>query len=67
MLPYQTRVIEERNALDEKIAKLKAFLWDDERIKNVPRAELYWMRSQITHMDAYLHSLEARISLWNVA
>lgn len=59
-MDFKTRLIEEKNQLEEKLDKLVAFLVSDkvEGIADVQEALLF---VQATAMNAYLRCLEERI------
>jgi hypothetical protein len=58
--PYQQRVIDEKRDLDEKIAKLDAFL-NSRDIKKVDGDERWRLECQIKVMRQYANILETRI------
>lgn len=60
MEAYQTRVVEEKAALDEKIEKLKVFL-DTERFCALDEAERERMDRQLVAMQKYSGILANRI------
>ena len=63
MEEYQQRVVEEKNALDEKIQSLEAFMTEDnETFAALPVAEKTRMAHQRDHMEAYSRVLGDRIS-----
>lgn len=59
-MDFKTRLIEERNQLEEKLDKLDAFLISDkvDGIADVQKALLF---VQATAMNTYLRCLEERI------
>ena len=59
-MDFKTRLIEEKNQLEEKLDKLDAFLVSDkvEDIADVQKALLF---VQATAMNTYLRCLEERI------
>ena len=59
---YQTRVVDERNELAAKVAKLAAFINADPANGGAERELLgqQWMA-----MEAYLDALNRRIELWS--
>lgn len=59
MEDYQDRVIEEKNALDEKIVKLASFIFSDRFL--VPKDEQERMESQFYAMTQYSRMLRERI------
>lgn len=61
MEAYQTRVVEEKAALDEKIEKLKAFL-DTERFCALDEGEQERMDRQLVAMQEYSGILADRIA-----
>lgn len=64
MKPYQERVVEEKRELDEKAAKLAAFLARvaDLRPSEAHARELALLRVQHAIMDAYAQVLAERIA-----
>ena len=61
MEAYQTRVVEEKAALDEKIEKLKAFL-ETERFCSLDEAEQELLDRQLVTMQEYSGILANRIA-----
>jgi len=61
MKDFQLRVVEERQSLDEKRAKLAVFINGD-LFKSLPLDEQDRLRRQIDVMDAYSQILNERIS-----
>ena len=59
--PYQERVIVEKRDLDEKIAKLNAFLRLKQEVANLPDNELRRLLNQVRIMELYSSILEERI------
>jgi hypothetical protein len=67
MLPYQERVIAERDELKEKIIKLADFIdgKDSKRIfDTLPKDEQRRLYQQYGYMDNYFKCLEERIAEW---
>ena len=60
MNPYQERVIEEKEALEEKYRKLTTF-FDQPAFQDVPMDEQVRMARQADVMKEYLDILNARI------
>jgi hypothetical protein len=63
MQSFQTRVIEEKRELDEKLFKLRAFL--AELPTTVDLAEEERLRSQESYMDLYSSVLAERIEAFD--
>lgn len=61
LLPYQQRVIDEKNALDANIGKLADFMIASPAYKDLPSAEKGRLYRQQTAMLAYSHVLGERI------
>ena len=60
-----SRLVEEKNALDEKIVKLNAFLEDDEKAcKIAGYPQVAQMREQLDVMLRYSGILNTRILTW---
>lgn len=59
--PVVKRVKEEKADLDEKIRKLKAFLYDDEKLSNIGKEQVNLLRCQLEAMEQYSDILWARI------
>lgn len=62
MEPYQERVVEEKRALDEKLAKLEKFLFHNPGVLDVPKEEHLRMAKQYCHMMDYSNILAERIA-----
>ena len=60
MPPYQQRVVDERNALDEKITALRKFIASD-MFKTVAEAERLRLGRQLVAMASYSEVLNERI------
>lgn len=60
--PYQIRVVQEKNELDEKIVKLKAFLNNVEAHKHLDSDELIRLSCQLAMMNGYSNILGERIA-----
>lgn len=65
MKDYQKRMIEERNALKEKLSKLNLFM-ETKTYMDLPGVKVAWLYEQRFHMNGYLIALEARIKLENI-
>jgi hypothetical protein len=63
--PYQQRVVVERNELDIKLTKLKAFLNKPMSYGDVPKAEIDRLILQSAYMQSYLDVLNERIAAFN--
>jgi hypothetical protein len=61
MLPYQERVIAEKSALDQNIAKLETFT-EGETFPTLPEDEQDRLNRQLVIMDDYSAVLGERIS-----
>lgn len=63
--PYQQRVVEEKQALDEKITRLAEFMTGEvfPRLSDVEQSRL---RNQIRFMGGYSAVLEERIAAFTV-
>lgn len=61
MQPHQQRVVDEKNELDEKLAKLKMF-FDTDLFSKLDDAERGRLIRQSTIMDAYSAILYERIA-----
>lgn len=61
LAPHQQRVVEEKVALDEKIAKLLAF-FDTVRWATLATEDRLLLIAQHTHMRAYSDTLGTRIA-----
>lgn len=62
MEPYQLRVVEEKEALDEKINRLARFLKSSTCSSTVDDEELARLDEQLSHMNQYSRVLGDRIS-----
>ena len=60
MRPHQQQVIDERDALNERIASLSAFTFSTE-FSNHPTSERALLRQQMEAMRRYSHVLTLRI------
>lgn len=60
---YQSRVLEERDELDERITKLDAFI-NGTSFKPVQFGEKQRLRMQLAAMRWYLAILQDRIAAW---
>ena len=63
--PHQLRVVLEKEDLDERITKLKAFFMND-AFKALPEAEQLRMRIQARFMDGYSAVLKERIEAFEL-
>lgn len=61
MHQYQSRVIEEKEQLDMKIAALQAFINGSPSFDNISYLDKTLLAEQLTHMRAYSGTLAARI------
>lgn len=61
--PYQQRVVDEREALEEKLEKLTAFL-NSPTVADLPRDEHERLSEQARHMRDYSRVLAQRIAQW---
>ncbi len=59
--PVVERLKKEKADLDEKIRKLKAFLYDDEKLSNIGKEQVNLLRCQLETMEKYSDILWARI------
>ena len=59
--PVVEKLKEEKADLDEKIRKLKAFLYDDEKLSNIGKEQVKLLRLQLETMERYSDILWARI------
>ena len=62
MSDFKTRLLEERQALGEKLDKLNAFLQGD-TLAGLPPAQQDLLKKQVVHMADYYSVLNQRISL----
>ncbi len=60
--PLVEKLKAEKVDLDEKIRKLKAFLYDDEKLSNVGKEQVNLLRCQLETMEKYSDILWARIN-----
>lgn len=60
MSTYQYRVVEDRDELEEKVNKLKAFTNSD-KIYEIPKTDARLLQRQLVCMEAYLQILNLRI------
>jgi len=65
MSDFKTRLIDEKNELLEKTAKLNSFL-NSENAKSINKFQLTMLRIQLNTMKTYLTCLEARIEELNL-
>ena len=63
LAPHQQRVVEEKAALDEKLAKLLAF-FDTPTYAALATEDRLLLIAQHTHMRAYSDTLGTRIARW---
>lgn len=59
--PVVERVKKEKDELDEKIRKLKAFLNDDEKLSSIESHQPSLLRTQLKIMEQYSSNLELRL------
>lgn len=59
--PVVEKLKEEKADLDEKIRKLKTFLYDDEKLSNIGQEQVNLLRCQLEAMEQYSDILWARI------
>lgn len=62
-LPHQQRVIEEKEQLDDKLAKLSNFI-DSDIITKVSKEEVTLLQAQLVCMKGYSDILKQRVNLW---
>ncbi|MCR1891271.1 hypothetical protein NSA16_08810 [Ligilactobacillus murinus] len=60
--PVVEKLKKEKADLDEEIRKLKAFLYDDEKLSNVGKEQVNLLRCQLETMEKYSDILWARIN-----
>jgi hypothetical protein len=63
--PWQTRVLEEKSELDEKVRRLIAFRKGELWVNVDPREQLLLVRQE-AHMERYASVLGERIALWGL-
>lgn len=63
MLPYQERVVAERRQLNEKIARLEAFV-DSDAYPRLSETEQDLLKQQLAAMRQYRYILALRVALW---
>lgn len=63
MLPYQERVVAERRQLNEKIARLEAFI-DGTVYPKLSETEQDLLKQQLAVMRQYRYVLALRMALW---
>jgi hypothetical protein len=61
MTTFKERVWEEKNQLDEKMARLNAFI-DSESLKAIPQSDQYLLHKQSAAMLQYSRVLAERIN-----
>jgi hypothetical protein len=64
MPPYQKRVLDEKEQLDERIEKLEGYLDDTDRVAKLSPDEQELLGRQLSAMQEYSAILEERISLF---
>ena len=64
--PHQQRVIDERNKLETKVAKLSDFIDRNPAFRNISSQEQGLLRIQADLMRQYLSILNQRIALFNL-
>lgn len=62
LAPFQMRVVEEREALEDKLAKLTAFIFSNPLFKDLPADEQFRLRLQQLTMNQYREILNERIA-----
>ena len=65
MQPHQERVVTEKNELDEKLDKLKAFIEENPIFKTLPHDEQLRLNRQFDAMAEYSHILGQRIDAFS--
>lgn len=63
--PHQQRVLAERNALNEDLTKLRAFI-GTETFQNLQETERNLLNEQEGCMSRFLNVLNRRLNLWGV-
>jgi hypothetical protein len=66
MEPHQERVIKEKEALQPMVSKLHNFV-NGASFDSVSPEEQQLLKRQLSHMQAYLDTLNDRIKLWQDA
>jgi hypothetical protein len=66
VLPHQQRVIDEKRELDERLARLRAFLLSPTAADLAPR-EQQLLDTQSMAMELYSRALGQRLGFWGVA
>lgn len=61
--PHQQRVVEEKEALQEKVEKLKTFT-ESETFKTLSKNDQKLLKYQLIHMNNYLYVLEVRVMMF---
>ncbi len=64
MLPYQQRVVDEKNELDEKLSKLTDFIAVNHLFKSLSEQEQFLLVLQFEVMVEYSEILGSRIELF---
>lgn len=64
MEPYQQRVVDEKKALDEKIANLSEFIQSSGVFSSLPTVEMQLLLKQEQQMREYSATLQERIALF---
>ena len=65
MEDYQIRVLNEKEALSDKIEKLSKFIHRDPIFENLDKYEQILLIQQMTHMEAYENVINLRLDQWN--
>ena len=63
-LPYQKRMLEERDQLSARLTKLVNFIDDSPEFLKLNEMEQGRLREQRRFMTGYLETLKARIDVW---
>lgn len=61
--PHQQRVVEEKEALQEKVEKLKTFT-ESETFKTLSKNDQKLLKYQLIHLNSYLYVLEVRVMMF---
>ena len=60
---FKNRLVQERNELDDRLGKLKAFLDTDTFMRSIPQGQQVLLWSQSGLMQGYLNTLNKRLDL----
>ncbi len=63
--PHQERVVDEKDELDDRLRKLKAFIDTNPQFNDLPEIDKELMRAQLLNMGAYASVLEQRIQIFH--